>query len=68
MFNLLQSLDFVDIKTVHKKIGRSCQVFNKSLQFLNTYQKHPTDFFSNFDKYFQLNFFFQFQTFVFNIY
>ena len=48
MFKLLQSLDFIDIKTILEKIGRTCQVFNKRLQVLNTYQKHPIDFFSNF--------------------
>ena len=57
MFKLLQSLDFIDIKTIHKKIGRTCQVFNKRLQVLNTYQKHSTDFL--YDRFFEsnLNFF-----------
>ena len=50
MFKLLQSFDFIDIKTINKKIGRTSLVFNKRLQVLNTYQKHPTDFFSNFVK------------------
>ena len=45
MFKLFQPLHYIDIKTINKKIGRTCQVFNKRLQVLNTYQKHPTDFF-----------------------
>ena len=50
MFKLLQSFDFLDIKIIHKKIGRTCQVFINRLQVSNTYQKHLTDFFSNFFK------------------
>ena len=45
MFKPLHYLNFIDIKTINKKIGKTCQVFNKRLQVLNTYQKHPTDFF-----------------------
>ena len=45
MFKLFQPLHFIDIKTINKKIGRTSLVFNKRLQVLITYQKHPTDFF-----------------------
>ena len=48
MFKLFQPLHFIDIKTINKKIGRTSLVFNKRLQVLNTYQKHPTDFFFKF--------------------
>ena len=52
------SLDFVDIKTVHKKLADFARFSKKRFNVLNTYQKHPTDFFKNFVKQFHLKLFF----------
>ena len=45
MFKLLQSLDFVDKKTIHKKLADFARFSFKRFQVFITYQKHPIEFF-----------------------